>query len=124
MHEAGVKILPGSDTGVLAVFPGSSLHEELALFVGELGLTPAQALERATRSSAEFLGLGDSLGTIAPGKLADVVLLGADPLADLGNLRHVDTVVMRGRLFTRADLDMLLAAVEAAPDRQTNDWPR
>jgi len=124
MHEAGVKILPGSDTGVLGVFPGSSLHEELALFVSELGLTPAQALERATRSSAEFLGLGASLGTIAQGKLADLVLLGADPLADLGNLRSVDAVVMRGRLFTRADVDMLLAAVEAAPDRQANDWPR
>jgi imidazolonepropionase-like amidohydrolase len=124
MHEAGVRILPGSDTAVLGVFPGSSLHEELALFVSELGLTPAQALERATRMSAEFLGLGDSLGSIAPGKLADLVLLGADPLAEIQNLRRVEAVFLGGRLFTRADLDMLLAAVEAAPDRQRNDWPR
>jgi len=124
MHEAGVKILAGSDTAVLGVFPGSSLHEEMALLVSELGMTPAQALERATRGSAEFLGLGASLGTIAPGKLADLVLLGADPLADIQNLRRVEAVFLGGRLFTRADLDLLLAAVEAAPDRQRNDWPR
>jgi imidazolonepropionase-like amidohydrolase len=80
MHQAGVPFLAGTDTpGVPYVFPGFSLHEELALLVAEGGFTPLEALQAATRDSARFLGREKDLGTVEPGKLADLVLLDADP---------------------------------------------
>jgi len=95
MHRAGVKILAGTDTPNPYVFPGSGLHDELELLV-KAGLTPAEALRCATVRPAEFLGRQDRSGTIAVGKVADLVLLGADPLADIGNTRKVDTVILKG----------------------------
>ena len=80
MREAGVRIMAGSDVAVLNVFPGLSLHEELRLFVDSVGMSPMEALASATRKPAEWLGVADSVGTIAPGKVADLVLLDADPL--------------------------------------------
>ncbi len=96
MHEAGIDILAGSDVAVLNIFPGSSLHDEIRLFVTALGMTPAEALDRATRRSARFLGVGDSVGTVERGKIADLVLLEADPLADISNTRKIAAVVLRG----------------------------
>jgi imidazolonepropionase-like amidohydrolase len=124
MREAGVRLMAGSDVAVLNVFPGSSLHEELRLLVDSVGMSPLEALVSATRKPAEWLGLADSVGTIAPGKVADLVLLDADPLASIGNTRRVSAVVLRGRLFRRSDLDALLASVAAMPDLRTNDWIR
>lgn len=124
MHEEGVDILAGSDVAVLNVFPGSSLHQELELFVQELGLSPPEALQRATRIPAEFLDLADSVGTIEEGKVADLLLLGADPLADISNTRRIEAVVLRGRVFEGADLERVRASVEEADDRRVNDWRR
>jgi len=124
MREAGVRLMAGSDVAVLNVFPGASLHEELRLLVDSVGMSPLEALASATRRPAEWLGLADSVGTIAPGKGADLVLLDADPLASIGNTRRVSAVVLRGRLFRSGDLDALLASVAAMPDLRTNDWIR
>jgi hypothetical protein len=124
MREAGVRIMTGSDVAVLNIFPGASLHEELRLFVDSLGMTPMEALASATRKPAEWLGLADSVGTVAPGKVADLVLLDADPRADIGNTRRIAAVVLRGRLFQRKQLDALLADVKAMPDIRVNDWMR
>jgi imidazolonepropionase-like amidohydrolase len=124
MREAGVRIMAGSDVAVLNVFPGASLHEELRLFVDSVGMSPMEALESATRKSTEWLGLADSVGTIAAGKVADLVLLDADPLADIRNTRRVAAVLLRGRLFERRALDALLSAVAAMPDLRANDWVR
>lgn len=124
MHAAGVRIMPGTDTGVLMIFPGSTLHDELELFVQELGFTPAEALEAGTRQSAEFLGIADSVGTVEPGKVADLVLLEANPLDDIHNTRRIAGVVLGGQFLDRAGLDSLLAAVEVAPDMRVNDWLR
>jgi hypothetical protein len=124
MHASGMDVLVGSDVAVLNVFPGSSLHEEMALFAKDLGLSPADVLERTTRLSARFLGIADSVGTIEPGRIADLVLLDADPLADIRNVARISAVVVRGEPYDRAALDALLAAVEAAGDRRVNDWPR
>ncbi len=124
MHEVGVPIMAGSDVAVLNVFPGSSLHGELELFVTEVGMTPMEALEAATRVPATFLGLADSVGTIEPGKVADLVLLDADPLADIGNVRRIHSVVLRGRVLGPGDLDAVRAAVLAAPDLTEIDWVR
>src|SRR6185436_19817812 len=105
--------LAGTDTppGVF-VFPGFSLHDELARFVAA-GFTPAQALATATTNPARFLGLRD-LGAVAPGNVADLVLLDANPLAEIGNTRRIAGVFLRGRWLARADLDRLLAGAEAA----------
>jgi imidazolonepropionase-like amidohydrolase len=124
MREAGVRLMTGSDVAVLNIFPGASLHEELRLFVDTLGMTPMEALASATRKPAEWLGLADSVGTIAPGKVADLVLLDANPLADITNTRRIAAVLLRGRLFQRGELDALRASVRAMPDQRVNDWVR
>ena len=114
MHKAGVQFLAGTDTppGVY-VFPGFSLHEELQRFVAA-GFTPMEALQTATLNPAKFLGMEDKLGTIEKGKLADLVLLDASPLDDIRNTQKIAGVVANGRYFSRADLDKMLAGVEAA----------
>jgi imidazolonepropionase-like amidohydrolase len=124
MREAGVRIMAGSDVAVLNIFPGSSLHEELRLFVDSVGMSPMEALASATRRPAEWLALADSVGTIESGKVADLVLLDANPLQDITNTRRIAAVVLRGRLYDRAGLDALLQAVAAMPDLRSNDWLR
>jgi imidazolonepropionase-like amidohydrolase len=124
MHEAGMDVLAGSDVAVLDIYPGSSLHGELQIFVDSIGMSPAEALARATVRSAAFLGIADSVGTIEPGNVADLVLLDADPLADIRNVARVSAVVLRGRLLDRPALDAILAAVDTATDRKVNDWLR
>jgi imidazolonepropionase-like amidohydrolase len=114
MHHAGIPFLAGTDTppGVY-VFPGFSLHEELQRFVAA-GFTPMEALQTATLNPAKFLGMEDRLGTIAKGKLADLVLLDANPLDDIRNTQKIAAVFVNGRYLSRADLDKMLAGVEAA----------
>lgn len=124
MHRAGVRIMAGSDVAVLNVFPGASLHEELRLFTDSVGMSPMEALATATRRPAEWLGLADSLGTVETGKVADLVLLDANPLDDIENTRRIAAVVLRGKLYDRAGLAALLAAVAAMPDLRMNDWVR
>jgi imidazolonepropionase-like amidohydrolase len=124
MHDAGMDILAGSDVAVVNIFPGFSLHDELALFQSELGLTPAEAIERATSRPARFLGIGDSVGTVERGKIADLVLLEANPLDDIRNTRRIAAVVVRGSLFDEERLGEVLDAVESHPDRREDDWGR
>jgi imidazolonepropionase-like amidohydrolase len=113
MHRAGIPFLAGTDTppGVY-IFPGFSLHEELQRFVAA-GFTPMEALQTATLNPAKFLGMEDRLGTIAKGKLADLVLLDANPLDDIRNTQKIAAVIANGRYFSRADLNKMLAGVEA-----------
>jgi len=68
--------------------------------------------------------MSDSVGTIELGKVADLVLLDADPLADIANTRRISAVVLRGKLLRRQDLDALLAEVKRMPDIRANDWMR
>jgi imidazolonepropionase-like amidohydrolase len=114
MHQAGVPFLAGTDTTNPYVFPGFSLHDELALLVSEGGLTPLEALQAATRNPARFLGQEKDLGAVQPGKLADLVLLEADPLRDITSTRKIAAVVVGGKLLAREALDRMLAEVEAA----------
>jgi imidazolonepropionase-like amidohydrolase len=115
MHRGGAGILVGTDGAVAfpLVISGYSVHEELVLLVSA-GLTPLEALRTATLNPARALGREADLGTVAKGKLADLVLLDADPLADIGATSQIRAVVLNGRLFTRAQLDQLLASAETA----------
>jgi len=107
LHRAGVTMLAGTDAPMPGVYPGYALHEELALLV-EAGLDPAEALRAATLAPARFLGIEADAGSITVGKRADLVLLDADPLADIRNTRRIDAVLLGGRVLRRADLDNLL----------------
>lgn len=111
-NEAGVTLLAATDVGVPFQVPGFSLHEELVRLT-EAGLTSLEALQTATVNPARVLGMADSLGTVEPGKFADLILLDANPLEDIRNTRKIRAVLADGRLFRRADLDRLLAEVDA-----------
>ena len=111
MHRAGVPVLPGSDLAGIGLFPGWSLHREIELFVDWIGMTPMEAIESATRRSAELLGAADSLGTLEEGKVADVVLLEADPTIDIRNLRRIHSVVLRGEILGPERIRRLLGGL-------------
>jgi imidazolonepropionase-like amidohydrolase len=114
MHKAGVRLVPGADVGVVLIYPGYSLHDELQLLVKYVGLTPMEAIISATRYPAEFFGMQESLGTIEEGKIADLVLLDADPLKDISNTQKINAVVIGGRFLPGAELQRMRAGVEAA----------
>lgn len=98
MHRAGVEFLAGTDSGPnTPASPGTSLHDELELFV-ESGFTPMEALQTATRNPARYLGKLQEMGTLEPGKVADLVLLNGNPLDDIRNTRKISLVVLRGRV--------------------------
>ncbi|HEX2205983.1 MAG TPA: amidohydrolase family protein [Longimicrobium sp.] len=116
MREEGVPFLAGTDLSNPYVYPGFSLHDELAELVG-VGFTPAQALRAATSDAVRYLGLADSAGTVAAGKHADLVVLDADPLADIRAVGRIHAVVLRGRLIDAAERARLLAEGEARAAR-------
>ena len=113
--RSGVTVLAGTDLAGARV-PGFPLHDELALLV-EAGATPLQALAAATREPARVVQKADELGTIEVGKLADLVLLDANPLEDIRNTRRISAVVLAGRFLDRRDLDALLEEAERQASR-------
>ena len=114
LHELGVRILAGTDAGSVLVYPGFALHEELWRLVEDAKLSPRDALWSATVGPAQFARIDERLGTLSTGKIADIVLLDADPLADIHNTCRIFAVIQAGRVFSRTDLDALLAQVRAA----------
>lgn len=119
MHRAGVGILAGTDSTAAYVIPGFSLHDELTLFV-EAGLTPMRALQTATRNPAEYLGELDQHGTIEVSKLANLILLDANPLDNIKNTTRINAVIQNGRYLSRSELDRMLADVEALANKRSN----
>jgi imidazolonepropionase-like amidohydrolase len=117
MYKIRVGILAGTDDANPYCAPGFSLHDELALFV-EAGLTPMQALQTATLNPARFLNRQRDLGTIARGKLADLVLLDANPLLDIRNTQRINAVVVNGQLINRPMLDRMLHEIETSAGAQ------
>ena len=113
LFRAGVPMLAGTDVGNPFCFPGFSLHDELALLV-ESGVTPLGALQMATRNPALFMGATDKYGSVTPGKIADLVLLDADPLKDIHNTTKISAVFLSGKEFNRAALDQLLKDAETS----------
>jgi imidazolonepropionase-like amidohydrolase len=111
MHKAGVPFLAGTDEGNPYIFPGFSLHDELGLLV-KAGFSPIEAIQAATLNPARYLGQENRLGTVEPGKEADLLLLDADPRLDIANTKKIAAVVARGRIYDRAALDAMLKAAE------------
>jgi imidazolonepropionase-like amidohydrolase len=112
MRATGVPMLAGTDTGDAYVIPGFSLHDELQLLV-EAGLSPSEALGAATIQPARYFNLEATHGTVERGKVANLVLLDADPMADIGNTRRISAVIQNGHLLDRKCLDTLLAGTQA-----------
>jgi imidazolonepropionase-like amidohydrolase len=112
MSRAGVRLLTGTDMGSSLLAPGYSLHEEMALLV-EAGLSPMEVLRAATQAPARLLGR-DDLGDVQEGKLADLVLLNANPLDNIRNTQKIHAVVTAGKLLDRSALDALLLAGQQA----------
>ncbi len=108
MHRAGVKVMPGTDAPLRNSPPGFGLHAELDLFA-RAGMTPFEILRSATREPALYFGMADSLGAVARGMVADLVLLDADPLASVANLRRVHAVIANGRLVDDDAIRRILA---------------
>lgn len=112
MRKAGVEFLAGTDTSAwIPVLPGFSLHEELALLV-EAGLTPMEALQSATRNPARYFNKLGEMGTVEVKKAADLVLLNANPLDDIHNTQKIDAVIMRGRYYSRKELNAMLKPLQ------------
>jgi imidazolonepropionase-like amidohydrolase len=122
LHNAGVKLVTGTDLTNPYVYAGSSLHDELRLFQ-EAGIPAADALRAATLAPAEYLGVAERLGTLAPGKTASMFLVQANPLEDVRHAAEIEGVFLRGRYFDRAELDALLAGVREQTDRAETEVP-
>lgn len=95
--EAGGRVLVGTDGGNFSV-PGLGVHHEAQLFVEDMGLSPAQVMQAATRWPAETMRVQDQIGTVGPGMLADLLIVDDDPLVDIENLQRVFAVVADGAL--------------------------
>ncbi|HEX9166465.1 MAG TPA: amidohydrolase family protein [Gemmatimonadales bacterium] len=105
--DLGVTLLAGTDLGVITLVPGFALHDELEM-LADAGLTPREVLAAATINPARVMGLSDSMGTIAPGQAADLLLLDTNPLEDIRATRAIRGVMANGRWYDRAALDRLL----------------
>lgn len=113
LHEAGVQILFGTDSPQQFSVPGFSIHREFPL-MRAAGMTPYQILESATRNVGEHFRDKDRFGTIAPGMRADLVLLEANPLEDISNVRRVAGVMTRGRWLSAEDIRARLERIQTA----------
>jgi imidazolonepropionase-like amidohydrolase len=117
MQDAGVRLMIGTDASSEPwVFAGSSVHDEMALFV-EAGLSPLEALQAATLRPLQYAGRARAGPAIAAGETADLVLLDADPMIEISNTRRIRAVVARGQLLDRAALDTLLEQARATASR-------
>ena len=122
MREEGVPYLAGTDAGVLFIYPGFSLHNELEKLVRIVGFAPMDSLRVATNGMTEFYRATERFGAVEPGQEADLVLLDADPLADIRNTRRIAGVSARGRWLDRAELDLLLQKVERSAQSGCQDF--
>ena len=109
MQNAGVKLLAGSDCGAFNsyVYPGESLHGELNA-LSKAGLSNAQTIRTSIINGPEFLDLGNEYGSIASGKVADILILDKNPLENIDNLKKINTVIKSGRVYDRKSLDTML----------------
>lgn len=122
-YDAGVPIVVGSDTGASGLIAGFSLHDELSLLVAA-GMQPKDALMSGTLLPAKWLGIDNMVGTVQQGKLADLILLDANPLEDIANTRHIAGVFVNGRWLRSNTVSRMLSDLAARNDngKADNDW--
>ncbi len=122
LNESGGLLMSGTDASLAVVVPGFSLHDELET-MADVGLSPFDVLRTTTYNPALYLGELEEFGTVEVGKRADLVLLEGNPLDDIANTRQIAGTMVRGRYYSRADLDLMLDAVaqdyEAVETTQT-----
>ncbi|KFF21541.1 amidohydrolase family protein [Chryseobacterium sp. JM1] len=123
--EAGIPIVAGTDSGCSGVVWGYSLHDEIELLV-KAGLTPEEALNSSTKLSATWLGIDDKIGTVEVGKLADLVLLDANPLDDIRNTRKISDVFFNGQWVSKKKMDKMLSDLAKKNDDNKSkfDWKK
>lgn len=121
LHDAGVPLLLGSDAPQIFNVPGFSMHEELATLVAA-GLTPYEALRTGTVNVAEHLGVLDR-GTVAEGQAADLILLRANPLEDVANVREIEGVMIQGRWLDSAAIEAGLEDIAEANRSNGTETP-
>jgi imidazolonepropionase-like amidohydrolase len=107
LNQAGVPLMVGTDLMVPGIIPGYAVHDEMLIWQ-EVGILAIDILRSATLVPAQFMGLGDRLGSIREGKTASMVLVRANPLDDIRNARKIEGVFLHGKYFHRQDLDTLL----------------
>jgi len=112
-HRHGVQMLAGTDLGVVLVYPGSGLHDELALMVEKMSMQPAEALRAATLNPARFFRMDSLLGSVKAGKYADLVILNADPFDNIRNTQRINAVIHNGKYYNRQRLNILLKKAAA-----------
>jgi imidazolonepropionase-like amidohydrolase len=112
LSDGGVRVLMGTDAPQQFSVPGFSIHREIRR-MRDAGMTPAQILLSGTRNVGEYFKTSDRFGTVAAGQRADLMLLDADPLADLGNLARRSGVMVRGRWLPESEIQRRLAAIAA-----------
>lgn len=110
LHEKGAKILLGTDANNPFVIPGFSIHDELCNLV-DAGLTPYEAIKAGTYNAAECLEVLDEAGSIEIGKNADLVLLSANPLDDITNMKAIDGVMIKGNWISKFEIEEMLEAI-------------
>jgi imidazolonepropionase-like amidohydrolase len=112
MYEAGINILAGSDCGAFNsyTYPGEAIHGELKQLV-KAGLTPAEALKTSFINGPKFFDKGKYYGSVAKGKIADLLILDANPLVDIKNIDQINIVIAKGKVYPKSTLDKMLAAV-------------
>ena len=114
MQKAGVNILAGTDSSAPYCFPGFGLHDEMELLVKEWHFTPREALQAAIINSAKFLGMQDSFGAVDKDKIADLLLLDANPITGIRNTTRNHAVIVNGKPLSRSTLQEMLDKVEEA----------
>jgi len=112
LNKMGIPLMVGTDLSVPGVLPGFSVHDEMAIWQ-HAGIPAADVLRSATHVPATFMGVQDRLGSLQAGKTASMVLLRANPLEDVNNVREIEGVFLQGRYFDRAALDRLLEQARA-----------
>jgi imidazolonepropionase-like amidohydrolase len=115
-RRAGVLVSAGTDGDTAYTAPHPALFDELELLVQRAGFSPLEAIRAATQIGAMAMGQGETLGVIAPGRIADLVVLERDPVADISNMRSVLFTVKRGRRYDRADYRPITAEEAGADD--------
>jgi imidazolonepropionase-like amidohydrolase len=104
LYDNGVTILSGTDIPNFDLVPGVSLHHELEILV-EAGIPPLEVIKIATRNGAQALGIEEDVGTLEPGKQADMIVLSENPLDDISNTKKIEAVINNGQLIDRVEVN-------------------